>query len=129
MNFYKLHQYLTEEITPNASDNSGVSEPANDVTFSNILTILKGLVDKVTNPSLQSKINKFIKDIEQDKTSQKPEEGRETASPSDTATPPSGPLPAGQAAPTEAPTPEAGAGQAPAATPPAAPPVLPPPPA
>lgn len=60
MNFYKLNTLIQEEITP---DQSGVSEPANDKTVSNMLDMMKGLLDKVGNDALKAKIKKFIDEM------------------------------------------------------------------
>lgn len=63
MNFYKLNQLLNEELQPDSSDSSGVSEPANDKTVSNMLDMMKGLIDKVSNEALKAKIKKFMDEM------------------------------------------------------------------
>lgn len=60
MNFYNLNQLINEDITP---DQSGVSEPANDKTVSNMLDMMKGLLAKVSNDALKAKIQKFIDEM------------------------------------------------------------------
>ena len=106
MNFFKLNEILHEEINP---EQSGVSEPANDKTVSNMLDMMKGLLNKVSNDALKNKIQKFIDDMtntkpKQTEKSQDPSKSDESPkSPVDT----SQPMPAAAALPSSPMTPDA----------------------
>lgn len=121
MNFFKMYEKINEELTP---DQSGVSEPANDKTASNIIDMIKSLLDKVENDALKKKIQKFIDEMTSTEKKEPSQDKQQQEKPSG---PPQPALDANQ--PMPAPSAPAGQPEMPAANAPPAPQGQPMPPA